>query len=662
MENEAVQRVLDRLEGVTSSGGGWSARCPAHDDAHASLSVNEGEAGVLVYCHAGCATEDVVRAVGMTMSDLAGEPRIVASYPYTDDDGNVLYTMHRWSPKRFTVEPTGLRIGDRTLYARQWINYARQTGSTLYIVEGEKDADTLLNQGIPATCNPHGAGAWHPHYTQLLSGINVVIVADNDQAGIDHARSVFRQVEPIAKSCKVARPMYGKDVSDLFGAGFGIDRLEPVPERAGLQTFRADQVMSKPVTWAWKRYVPFHAMTLIDGDPASGKSTFTIDLAARWSTGMEMPDGSEHDGPYDVVMISAEDDPEYTLAPRLQGAGARLDRIHLVTGGMREDSAFNLGVDLPALEQMIVDTGARILTLDPLAAFLPSGMDSRMDTEVRNALQPVIHLTKRLGTALVVVRHLTKSQTKAMYAGGGSVGFIAAARAAFLIHGDPSSGDQHKVMAPIKTNLTRQPPALSYSIESMETNEEIPHIVWHGPAEWDAQQLLDGKAGRDERTARLDSQEYLTALLEGSTFPGMTWQQIAARARQDGYSEHTLRRARGDLGEVGTIRKVVNPVGDNGITHLGTWWQLAEQDQPATTQGDGDAHLPTHSVLENVGKRASPSPSVQPDEDEDRHEALDALPLVCDVCGEAEEGHVLRFGKPFYVVRCQAHNPFLWRP
>jgi hypothetical protein len=641
--NDAVERILDRLEGVKSSGSGWSALCPAHDDSAPSLSLGEGdEGGAVIKCHAGCETEDVVKAMGLQMSDLAGKPRVVAEYPYTDEAGNVLYTIQRWQPKDFRTVPAKVAVADRTLYARQWIEWARETGNTIYVVEGEKDANSLIERGIPATCNPHGAGKWLPHYSDLLKGCDVVVVADNDDKGLMHARDVYKHIEPVAESVKVAKPSYGKDVSELLAAGYGIANLQPIPERPGLQAFRADQIIPKAVTWAWPHYVPFGAMTLIDGDPAAGKSTLTIDLVAKWSTGMDMPDGGPSGGPFDCVMISAEDDPDYTLAPRLRGAGARLDRVHLVTGGMREDSAFNLGVDLTALEQMIVETGARIVTMDPLAAFLPGGMDARMDTEVRSALQPIIGMARRLSVALVVVRHLTKSQTKAMYAGGGSVGFIAASRAAFLVSNDPASGDAHKVMAPIKTNLTRMPAGLSYSIESMASDPDIPYIEWHGTAEYDAQTLLDGKSGQEERNARIAAREFLLSVLEAALYPGMTWTQIVAKGREDGYSERTLRRARDAMSETGEVKHEINPKSSTGMSHLGTWWR-------ATTVAADKAVTPEEE------KPVTTEPLEGAD---DPDTALMAKPLVCEVCKDTD---ALRWGEPWFTVRCKAHNPMTWR-
>jgi hypothetical protein len=66
-----IARVLDHLQGVHRSGAGWMARCPHHDDRQASLSVTEGADGrVLLHCHAGCATADVVTSAGLAWVDL----------------------------------------------------------------------------------------------------------------------------------------------------------------------------------------------------------------------------------------------------------------------------------------------------------------------------------------------------------------------------------------------------------------------------------------------------------------------------------------------------------------------------------------------------------------------------------------------------------------
>jgi hypothetical protein len=62
---------LERLERVNRSGKGWTARCPAHEDRRASLSISEGDDGrILLKCFAGCPTEDIVEALSLSLSDL----------------------------------------------------------------------------------------------------------------------------------------------------------------------------------------------------------------------------------------------------------------------------------------------------------------------------------------------------------------------------------------------------------------------------------------------------------------------------------------------------------------------------------------------------------------------------------------------------------------
>ena len=71
----AAARLLDRLEGVRSVGTArWMARCPAHEDRSASLSIRDADGRVLICCHAGCSASDVVEALGLKLADLFDAP------------------------------------------------------------------------------------------------------------------------------------------------------------------------------------------------------------------------------------------------------------------------------------------------------------------------------------------------------------------------------------------------------------------------------------------------------------------------------------------------------------------------------------------------------------------------------------------------------------
>ena len=101
-----LDALLDKLEGVHGVGGGYAALCPAHYDRAASLSVTEGDEGILVHCHAGCTVESVVGALGLKLRDLFHSHGVdysqpEAIYSYTDEQGVELYQAVRFPGKKF---------------------------------------------------------------------------------------------------------------------------------------------------------------------------------------------------------------------------------------------------------------------------------------------------------------------------------------------------------------------------------------------------------------------------------------------------------------------------------------------------------------------------------------------------------------------------------
>jgi 5S rRNA maturation endonuclease (ribonuclease M5) len=190
--------------------------CPAHDDHRPSLSVAEGDDGrVLLKCHAGCVPEDIVAALGLSMSDLfdehGGRPTTMplVTYPYEDENGTLKYESCRFEPKRFCMrrpDGNGGRICD--LRGVQLILYklpdllSRQD-ETVYIVEGEKDVDRLHGLGLLATTNPLGAGRWRDAFSEVLRSRVVVVIPDNDEAGRKHAEQVARSLVGVAVSIKI---------------------------------------------------------------------------------------------------------------------------------------------------------------------------------------------------------------------------------------------------------------------------------------------------------------------------------------------------------------------------------------------------------------------------------------------------------------------------
>jgi hypothetical protein len=182
-----VDDFLARLERVKRNGEGWIARRPAHEDRNPSLSIREGAEGILVHCFAGCSTEAVVDALGLTLADLFEDrerrperpaQQIVATYDYVDEGGARLFQVVRFEGKRFLQRrPDGAdgwiwKLDDvrRVLYFLPDVRAAIARGATIYVVEGERDVHRLEDEGVLATTNPGGAGKWRADYTTQILG------------------------------------------------------------------------------------------------------------------------------------------------------------------------------------------------------------------------------------------------------------------------------------------------------------------------------------------------------------------------------------------------------------------------------------------------------------------------------------------------------------
>jgi putative DNA primase/helicase len=294
MTSPAVSGVLCRLAGVRTAGRGWIARCPAHDDRRASLSVAEGDDGrVLLRCHAGCSTESVARALGLELRDLfADRPapppsaparRIVATYDYVDEAGTLLYEVVRYAPKDFRQRRPDGRGGwvwglgdvERVPYRLPEVIRAARDGRVVFIVEGEKDADRLASLGLVATTCPGGAGKWLPEWGQYCAGAHVAILPDNDDVGRRHARDVARSVHAHARSVRIVElpglPPRG-DISDWLDAGHTRDDLtalvratQPLaePPEPGAEAARDDDVDQA----AWEEPIPLAAAPRLPAYP-----------------------------------------------------------------------------------------------------------------------------------------------------------------------------------------------------------------------------------------------------------------------------------------------------------------------------------------------------------------------------------------------------------
>lgn len=304
-------------------------------------------------------------------------------------------------------------------------------------------------------------------------------------------------------------------------------------------------VKPEKVNWLWPGRIPAGKVALLEGDPGLGKSTVMLDLAARISVGGTTPDG--HSLPLgNTVVLTAEDGLSDTVRPRIDAAGGDPGRVYAV------DCVVHAGVELPftlpahalGLRSAILQHAASLVVIDPLVAHLGGDTNSHRDADIRRALRPLTTIAEDTNAAIVIIRHLTKTPGgPALYRGGGSIGIIAAVRAAMVIARDPddsASDSTRRVLAVVKSNLCASAPSLAFHVEGDDQERVV--IRWDGQSAHGADALVVAVSDPEERTAGEEVQHYLRGALADGRQPAA---DLMLTARRDyGVSDRTIRRAR----------------------------------------------------------------------------------------------------------------------
>ena len=221
------------------------------------------------------------------------------------------------------------------------------------------------------------------------------------------------------------------------------DRIELVTQEKPLPFAfrRLSDVRAKPIRWLWPGRFARGKVAILAGNPGLGKSQLTASMAAVVTTGGTWPVDRTSCERGNVVFFSAEDDAEDTIRPRLEAAGADLERIFILDAVLDDTGArpraFNLSIDLPRLGDMLLHIGdVALIVIDLITAYL-GGIDSHKNADIRALLAPLGELAAKYGAAVVCISHLNKVGTgEALMRVTGSLAFVAAARAAFLIARD----------------------------------------------------------------------------------------------------------------------------------------------------------------------------------------------------------------------------------
>ncbi len=300
-----------------------------------------------------------------------------------------------------------------------------------------------------------------------------------------------------------------------------------------LKIINMNDVEIEEIEWLWQDFIPYKKLTIVQGDSGEGKTTALLQIIGSLTTGREIlsaPGSPSVREPINVIYQTAEDGLGDTIKPRLVAAGADCSRVLVI-----DDSEKALTMSDERLEEAIIQTGAKLVVLDPIQAYLGANVDMHRANEVRPILSRVGTLADKYGCAIVLIGHLNKSiLMKAGYRGLGSVDFGAAARSV-IVCGRIKDDPDVRVLAIQKASLAYEATPVAFRLSKEHGFE------WIGEYDITVDELLTGST-RGEKTNV--AKEFLLEKLEDGMMPSS---DLYDEAMAQGIKKRTLRNAMKEL-------------------------------------------------------------------------------------------------------------------
>lgn len=303
-----------------------------------------------------------------------------------------------------------------------------------------------------------------------------------------------------------------------------------------LRIIVGNEIEPRDVRWLWYPYIPFGKVTIVQGDPGEGKSTFVLNLAAMLTRGKPLPFRNEESEPMNVIYQNTEDDAEDTVIPRFIEADGDVNRIFFI-----DESDKALSFSDGRIGETIRKTGAKLIIFDPLTSYIGGDISINLANEVRTRMNYLIDVAKETGCAVIIVGHMNKmSGVKAMYRSLGSIDVVGSARSCLLI-GTAEDNPNNRIMAVQKSNLAEKGKAIEFAIDCGK-------VTFLRQLDMTADELVNNfssSAGHRSNTKTEKAKEVLVEMLSDGAKPQ---QEVMDKMSSLGISKRTAENAKAELG------------------------------------------------------------------------------------------------------------------
>ena len=303
-------------------------------------------------------------------------------------------------------------------------------------------------------------------------------------------------------------------------------------QKCVLKIIKMSDVQLQEIEWLWYPFIPYGKLTIIQGDPGDGKTTLVLNIAAKLSKGEGLDENMQIAEPINIIYQTTEDGLADTVKPRLELAGADCEKIMVI-----DESDKSLSMIDERLEEAIVKTGARLLILDPIQAYLGGGMDMNRANEARDMTKKLGALAEKTKCAIILIGHMNKAAgNKAAYRGMGSIDFFAVARSVLLV-GRIEGEANTRAVVQIKNNLAAFGHAKAFELSESG-------FQWLGDYEITVDEVLGGIAPKANKMEQ--AKKILRELAE--TQNAVQSNEVFELAEEHGISKRTMENAKKDLG------------------------------------------------------------------------------------------------------------------